>query len=337
MARRSARALGAATGALGALAGAAYGAQRLAAARARRHPDPDRDTDLTLRYDRVHVLPSHDGGTIRVVERGEGPPIVLSHGVTLSVRTWVKQLASLPDQGFRVLAFDHRGHGESVAGSDGHAIDALARDLRTLLEVLDLRGAVVVGHSMGGIGAQVLALRHPEVVRSRVAGLVLLSTLGRVRLAGSRWLLRAVETISDHVPDLSVLLSRRDLGYLLARIGFGPSAQPTHVELTREMILECSPQTRRLAPRSLLGLDLTPDLGAVSVPTLVVVGSADVITPPAEARRLAELVPGARLEVLEGAGHMAMLERAEEVDALVVAFARRVQSRAPRAPLEDAH
>ncbi len=80
-----------------------------------------------------HGLDTHDRGTIYVVERGNelDPPIVLSHGVTLSVRTWFHQLEDLPKEGFRTIAFDHRGHGRSVLGDEGHSLENLGRDFKT--------------------------------------------------------------------------------------------------------------------------------------------------------------------------------------------------------------
>ena len=75
----------------------------------------------------------------------------------------------------------------------------------------------------------------------------------------------------------------------------------------------------------MLGLDLTKELSRITVPTLVISGTNDVITPPAEARRMARGIPGARLELLDGAGHMLMLERAETIDSLITDFAREVQ------------
>jgi pimeloyl-ACP methyl ester carboxylesterase len=90
------------------------------------------------------------------------------------------------------------------------------------------------------------------------------------------------------------------------------------------MIASCATETSRLAPRALLTLDLTAVLPTITLPTLVVCGTSDVITPPAESRRIAELIPGARLELFPKAGHMLMLERAEELDALIVDFAREV-------------
>jgi pimeloyl-ACP methyl ester carboxylesterase len=284
--------------------------------------------------ERTHRLASHDGGTIHVVEAGEGPPIVLLHGVTLSVRTWTRQLEHLPREGFRVLAFDHRGHGASQLGTAGHSVENLATDVRTVLDALDLTDVVLVGHSMGGIAVQAFVANHPDVVARRVAGIVLLSTLARAPLGSqSVRFKRAIERFTRRVPDTTALWASPNLGLLAARVGFGRRPDPAHLELVRQMMLECGSDTRRDAPAALIGLDLVESLRTAQVPTLVVGGTADVLTPPAEARRLARVIPGARLRLFEGAGHMLMLERTEELDRLVVDFAREVA--APRdAPAE---
>jgi pimeloyl-ACP methyl ester carboxylesterase len=325
MAARGFTALGVAAGAVATVAGAAYTAQRLAAGRLRRREDPDHDVDLVPAFDEILSLRSHDGGSISVISRGTGPPILLSHGVTLSVRTWVKQMESLPETGFRTIAFDHRGHGESSVGDAGHTLDTLAADMRTVLEGLDLRDAVLVGHSMGGVAAMLFCLRHPEEAAARLAGLVLLSTLSRTAVSGNPRLLWLLEQVAGLTLDAGGAMRAKNLGLLVARIGFGKDPQPSHVELTRQMIVGCDPETRRIAPSALLGLDLSRELSSIRVPTLVIGGTNDVITPPAEARRIARRIPGARLELLPGAGHMAMLERSETVDELIVQFARDVQ------------
>jgi pimeloyl-ACP methyl ester carboxylesterase len=82
-----------------------------------------------------------------------------------------------------------------------------------------------------------------------------------------------------------------------------------------------------LASRALVGLDLTDAIKHIDLPTLVIGGSADVLTPPAEARRIAKLIPRARLELVPGGGHMLMLERTELLDQLIADFAREVQTR----------
>jgi pimeloyl-ACP methyl ester carboxylesterase len=316
-------------GALGGLAGVAYAAPRLAAAWMRRAPD-DGAADVLrapVSY-REHRLDTHDRGTIHVVEAGSelDPPIVLSHGVTLSVRTWFRQLEELPKEGFRTLAFDHRGHGRSVLGEEGHSLENLARDVKAVLESLDLRDAVLVGHSMGGVAVQSSVIHFPEVAAERVAGIVLLSTLAYTPLGSRSTRTKArIEKLTKRTPDAQWLWDAPNLGFVLARVGFGRNPRPSHVELVRRMMGECAPATRRDAPRVLVGLDLTPDLPKIRVPTLVVGGTADVLTPPFEARRMADLIPGARLELLRGGGHMLMLEQTEELDRLIVDFAREVR------------
>ena len=89
------------------------------------------------------------------------------------------------------------------------------------------------------------------------------------------------------------------------------------------MMAECPAETRRDAPRVLVGLDLTPELPKVRIPTLVIGGTADVLTPPfGGAAHRASSIPGARLELMRGGGHMLMLERTDELDRLIVDFAR---------------
>jgi non-heme chloroperoxidase len=317
---RVAKSVGIAAGVAAGVAGAAYGAQHAMVRSLRRRPDPDAGRLGRLVFDEERRLPSHDGGSIYAISRGSGPTIVLSHGVTIDSRVWVKQLEELPAQGVRVVAFDHRGHGESVAGSGGHSLENLGADVRTVLEAFDLRDVVLVGHSMGGIAAQAFALDHPEVAHARVAGLVLMSTFARTPLSAvsSRG---PASRVSGWL-DLAALMRRPQLGTMIARVGFGREPLASHVELTRRMLAECDPDTARDAIEPLLGVDLTNRLHRIDLPTLVVGGTADLLTPPAEARRIAAAIPGARLVLLQRAGHMLMLERTEELDELLLDFAR---------------
>ena len=149
-----AKVAGVAAGAAAGISGAGFVTERLLAARLRRRPDGDaaRALDAPMYVDRQ--IDAFDGGSLYLVESGEGPPIVCLHGVTNSSRTWFHQLEDLPRAGFRTIAYDHRGHGRSVLGSSGHSIENLAVDLRTVLEALDLHGAVLVGHSMGGVAVR---------------------------------------------------------------------------------------------------------------------------------------------------------------------------------------
>jgi 3-oxoadipate enol-lactonase len=133
--------------------------------------------------------------------------------------------------------------------------------------------------------------------------------------------------MTKRMPDSTFLWDSKNFGFLAARLGFGKNPHPSHVELTRRMLHDCPPETRLLAPRVLVGLDLTKDLPNVRIPTLVVGGTNDILTPPFEARRIANLIPGARLELMRGGGHMLMLEQREDLDNLIADFAREVQAK----------
>jgi pimeloyl-ACP methyl ester carboxylesterase len=328
--RAAGKVAGIAAGAAAGVAGIAYAGERLVAARLRRNPDGEaaRALDAPVYVDRR--LDAFDGGSIYVVEDGAGPPIVFSHGVTNSIRTWFHQLEEFPRAGFRAIAYDHRGHGGSVLGTAGHSLDNLALDLKTVIEELDLRDAVLVGHSMGGVAVQAFVTQFPEIAAERVKGIVLLSTLAKTPLGSHSTRTKArIEKITNRAPDMSWVWASPNLGFVLARLGFGTDPHPSHVELVRQMLLECPPETRLDAPRALIGLDLTQQLPDVRMPTLVIVGTADLLTPPAQARLIARLIPGARLEEFPGGGHMLMLERTEPLDKMIIEFAREVGASDP--------
>ena len=313
---------GVVTGVAAGAAGLLYASERALVARIRHHDDPDAEHPLVPTFDHARVLDSHDGGTIYTITRGDGPTVVFCHGVTLSSRVWAKQFDAFPAAGFRTIAYDARGHGESRTGDTGHSLDNLADDLRNVLEGLDVHDAILVGHSMGGMTVQAFAIRHPDVLRARVRGLVLQSTAAHNLVSSARRVRTGIGQIIGAGPSIGTVMGQRNLGFLLARIGFGNDPIPSHVEATRQMLAECSSETTREAVAALLSLDLTAGLPSLRVPTLVLVGTADALTPPRDARRIAELIPGARLVEFPGAGHMLMYERADAVDALIMDFAR---------------
>lgn len=331
--RDAALVAGGIVGAVAGAAGLAWAAQRAFVAAARRRPDAE--TAIEFLFDEMWDLTTFDGGSLRVYARGSGAPIVFSHGVTLSSRTWARQFERLADEGFRVVAFDHRGHGASLPGEHGHGVSYLARDVLTVLESLDLTNAVLVGHSMGGLAVQGFALEHAAEMQRRVRGLVLLSTMSRARNMGPSVMREALSAGVRSGPSLGSVMAMPNFGYMLARLGFGRDAHHGQVDFVREMIAECPADTSHEATEALLDTDFSIELPRIDVPVLVVVGSADVITPPADARRLARLIPGSRLQVLSGAGHMVMLECADEFNDLLSEFARSVQLRSSGGKVGD--
>jgi non-heme chloroperoxidase len=313
---------GIAAGVAAGVGGAVYAGERFLAARLRHRADTDAENPLIPAFDEVVRIDCHDAGSLHVIARGDGPPVVFAHGVTLSSRVWAKQFETFPAAGFRAIAFDGRGHGESTVGETGHSIENLAEDVRSVLETLDLHNVVLVGHSMGGMAVQAFAVHHPDVAKERVSGLVLMSTAPRTVTSDARRVRGGLERATVAVPNVAALMRQRNLGLLIARLGFGDVPNPSHVEATRQMLASCSRATIREASRALLSFDVTAGLPCVDVPSLVLVGTADILTPPRDARQIAALLPDARLVELTGAGHMLMYERTDEVDRLMIDFAR---------------
>jgi len=317
--------------------GAGIAATRRSAAHHRSLPDERAGDAPAFDLDALgvthHRIPSHDGGELHVVEKGpaDGPPLLLLHGITLQARVWGYQLRDLSDH-WRVLAVDLRGHGESRAGTDGFGLDRLARDLRTVLETLDLREVVVVGHSMGGMTLMRFCADHPDVLEERVAGCVFLATAPIVPLPPG--LQRAFQRMA---PRLSQYGDRRgwdrfdtkryagsDLTYVLARRAFGRNASPSHVQLTAELVASVPASTTWPSGIGLLEHDAEEALAATRTPSMVIGGELDNITPIALSRRIAEHLPDCELHVFPDAGHQLMLERPSEIADLLDAFGKRV-------------
>lgn len=276
------------------------------------------------------MVVTDDGGQIHVVERGAGTPILLVHGVTLSMDVWAYQLRDLAD-GYRVVAMDQRGHGRSRPGRAGYGFERLGADVLAVLDALDLQGAVLVGHSMGGMVALQLAAEQPQALVKRVAGLVLVATSGGpvTRLPG--W--DTVVTMLSPGIELGLTRSQSkgrllsptgNLAYLSSRLAFGTRPAPAQVELTRQMAKAISPLTVAELWASVLGFNAHDSLGIIDLPVLVVVGTRDHLTPPWNARRLMAALPQATLLELAGCGHMVMLERRREFNDAVASFAEQV-------------
>lgn len=282
---------------------------------------------------RHHHLTSHDGGRLHVIERGDpaAPALLLLHGVTLRAEVWAGQLLDLaaPDGPFRVLALDWRGHGTSSAGTHGYGLDLLAQDLATVLEDLDLRGVTVAGHSMGGMAIMRFVEDLRPVLDARVARLAFVATAaGDVGLNVTGRLAGAIARqpfLRDAVP----LGLPGTFGYTITRIGFGPRPASSWVQETQRILSTMSSVAAGRSLAALLEHEARAVLPSLRVPVLVAVGTHDQLTPLRQSEEIADLVPGCRLEVFDGAGHMLMLERREELNEVLTDFAL---DRAPALP-----
>ena len=317
------------------VAGAAVTAAAVAGGRAAVHrsvqslkasSDPDLDPLFDLPADLVeHEVAAPDGGSIRLIERGAGRPLLLIHGITLQAGVWSPQLHMLADR-YRVLAMDVRGHGASSAGSAGFGRKVAARDVAAVVEHFDLRDAVIVGHSMGGMILMEYAADFPDHLAERVAGLVFMDTAAYqllprpalpVAQALGRRLRRRFES-GRPVPQWKA--GEDDLSWFLARLAFGARPSARAVDQVRRFLQEVPQSTSLPSGIDLLDHDAREALGATRTPSLVLVGSRDLLTPVWAARRIARFLPGSRLEVLPGAGHQLMQERPVEVARLLDDF-----------------
>ena len=291
--------------------------------------NPELDPLFDLPDDVVHhEITSHDGGSLHVIARGSGRPLLLIHGVTLQAGVWSPQFHLMADR-YRVLALDVRGHGRSVAGNDGFGRTVSARDVATVLDHFDLHDVIVVGHSMGGMITMEFAGDFPDELVARVAGLVFMDTaaheiLPRAVLPIAKMLGRRVNgrlNAGKPVPQRKV--GDDDISWLMARMAFGSNPSGKAIGQVRGYLEEVPQSTSLPSWVDLLDHDARDALKATKTPSLVLVGSRDLLTPVYAARRIAHFLPDARFEVLEGAGHQLMQERPLEVARLIDEFATR--------------
>lgn len=239
-------------------------------------------------------------------------PVVLLHGFPFNRSLWREQVEALSETR-RVVAPDLRGHGETSVGGGPATMEEMAEDLAALLDELEVGRAVVGGLSMGGYAALAFVRAHPE----RVAALVLADTRAQadtddVRRTREenvrRALAEGMEPIADAImPKLFAPATREQRPDLVARV--------------REMILGTKPAGAAAALRGMAARrDQTDLLETIDAPTLIIVGSEDTVTPPADAEMMRAKIRGSRLLKIEGAGHVSNVERPGEFNRALAEF-----------------
>jgi pimeloyl-ACP methyl ester carboxylesterase len=253
-----------------------------------------------------------DQGTVEYDDRGKGEALLLLHAFPLARSMW-DALGEALAPGWRVIAFDARGFGGSPLGQGPLTMDRIADDALALLDVLGIACAVVGGCSMGGYAALSFARRHPARLRAlylqdtRAGADSAEARQGRQAMAERVLREGAKAAVEAFLPKLLGETTKRE--------------QPGLVAALAERILAASPQAIANALHGLAArADSRETLLAIRVPTLVLVGSEDVLTPPAESEAMAQAIPGARLEIVPRAGHLANLEQPEAVKGALGGF-----------------
>jgi 3-oxoadipate enol-lactonase len=259
-------------------------------------------------------MPFATAGDVRLCydDEGTGPAVVLLHGFPLGRWIWDAPRAALRDR-YRVIAPDLRGHGDSEVTPGPYAMDALADDVARLLDTLQIERAVLGGLSMGGYVVFAFWRRFA----ARVRALVLCDTRAKGDDRGEKVMRQSTAQVALEKGTAAVVDGM--LPKLLAPQTL--RERPDLVAVVRARLARTDP---RAVAASLLGMkdrpDSTPTLGTMSVPTLIVVGSDDQLTPPALARELQAGVPGARLEIVADAGHLAPVEQPAATSAVLRNF-----------------
>jgi pimeloyl-ACP methyl ester carboxylesterase len=314
-----------------ALGGAAAlaAAQRAHTHRIERDPETARLSDPPR--GRPIRITSSDGTDLHAELFGSehGQTIVFIHGWTEDLTYWTYVLERLSGDGYRMLAYDLRGHGQSEAPpSRDYSLDRFGDDLEAVLRAVlgDGERAVVVGHSLGAMSIAAWAERHDAQARASAAALLNTGLGDLIRENIVFPLPQVARRLKEPIARRALLGRRTPLPRVstpLSHAGirlfaFGPTASPAQVTFYERMMVRADIEARAASGLAMADMSLHHALARLTVPTLVMAGADDRLTPPLHARRIAELLPNLSAMIeLPDTGHMGPLERPAEVaDAL---------------------
>ncbi|PNE36745.1 MULTISPECIES: alpha/beta fold hydrolase [Streptomyces] len=246
----------------------------------------------------------HDGTRLWYEEYGEGEPLVFVSSAMLFTDMWEYQIPYFVERGYRCIAFDRRGHGRSDRPSGGYDTASTSDDLAALLEHLDLTGATLIGHSLGGAEVACYLARHGS---------------GRVRraafVAATLPFMKQTEDNPQGLPETafeqSMELLRNDRPRWMAHQAqvffathLGNDVHPLLIDFTIQQVMTCAPYATLQVQQAVFHTDHRAGLREIDIPTLVVHGAADFSAPiDVTGRRTAELIPGADYKEYPDAGH----------------------------------
>jgi peroxiredoxin len=254
-------------------------------------------------------------------EQGQGKPVVLIHGWPLSHRMWESQITALAEAGYRVIAYDRRGFGQSGRPSAGYDYDTFAADLNDLITQLDLRDAALAGFSMGGgeVARYIGRYGTERVSKAMLLGAVppfLLKTGDNPQGLDKAVFDGILESIrKDRIAFLG------DFFYSFYNLDKNGKEGQELVVFSKWIAWEASPLATQQCVNAFGETDFRADLAKFDIPTLVAHGDADQIVPLAvSGQRSHELIQGSRLEVVTGAPHGFAATHAQQLNALMLDF-----------------
>ena len=253
--------------------------------------------------------------------RGQGPPLLMINGFRRSRTGWLEPFVEALTPHFRLVLFDNRGTGHSDQPSDGYSIEAFADDCAELLDSLKIQRAHVFGASMGGMIAQRVATRHPD----KVHGLALGCThSGKGSLPPDKRVWELLRLTPNDQMDAREVARRQEEAYVV------DAFRAAHADVLQHMfdVYNANPTPLHAVKGHLAAIDAfdgSGDLGKIEAPTLVITGAEDRLIPAENSRRIAQAIPGAKLNLLQNAAHLFWVEKPRESAQALTEFFGAVQ------------
>lgn len=266
------------------------------------------------------VITTDDGTRLSTVSMGSGTPVVLAHGFAIDMHEWNVIAEDLVRRGFRVIAFDQRGHGRSDIGSQGVGSRQMVDDYLAVLRDYDVTGGILVGHSMGGFLAIRALVEQPTALARHLRGCVLMATFaGDVNRKNFQ---NRVQIPMIQSGVMGKMIRSNAAAAFLAKSVMGDEKHPQMMDAFIDTFRRTDLQQLVPILTAFVKEDRYGELGNISLPCRIVVGEKDKTTPPFHTAWLHEGIKGSTLRRIPGKGHMLNWEAPEILVEEIVALAK---------------